>query len=64
MHMNMYINMCLQTSVYIDLYTYGIDFHSKVTDATFDEKEKNTYLESLAKSSEFHVLYWNRLSSL
>ena len=55
--MNMYINMCVQTSVYIDLYTHGIDFHSKVIDASFDEKEKNTYLESLAKSSEFHVLY-------
>lgn len=65
-----YISICIQTSIYTDLYiygifgtygiflcTYGIDFHSKVTDASFDEKENNTYLESLAKSSEFHLLY-------
>ena len=65
-----YISICIQTSTYTDLYTYeifgtygiflctyGIDFHSNVTNASFDEKENNTYLESLVKSSEFHLLY-------
>ena len=38
-----YISICIQISIYTDLYTYGIfgtygiDFHSKVTDASFDE---------------------------
>lgn len=40
MRIQMYVNICVQISVYIDLYTSRIDFHPKVIDARFDDKKK------------------------